>query len=176
MRFLHSIVVACVLAMALASIVSGQQERPASIDDLLAEMRALRADTNRAAENTVRAQLVTARLMLQEGRLATLSQRLSIVRQQIADSQLTLAPFTLQIKQAQESNSEILAPLRATRRASAEAGPRTARAGGRARSAGLLRRAALGRLQRATGPAREDVDDPTSMRGTHVSGFCSSTV
>src|SRR5262249_55951665 len=98
-----------------ASIISGQpQQRPTTQDELLAETRALRADMNRAAENAIRAQLVTARLTMQIERLSTLSQQLNNVRQQLAQSQLTLAPFTLQLKQAQESNSEILAPLRNT--------------------------------------------------------------
>jgi uncharacterized protein (DUF1499 family) len=65
-----------------------------------------------AAENTIRTQLVTARLTLQEGRLSTLAAQLNNVRQQLAQSQLTLAPFAAQLKQAQESNSEILTPLR----------------------------------------------------------------
>jgi chromosome segregation ATPase len=115
MRLLHPAVLACVLAAVSASIISGQQQqRPTTPDDLVAEVRALRADMNHAAENFMRAQLVTARLALQEGRLSTLSQQLNNVRQQLAQSQLTLAPFTLQLKQAQESNSEILAPLRNT--------------------------------------------------------------
>jgi len=115
MRPLHSAIVGCVLAMVIASIASGQQQqRSATTDDLLAEMRALRTDMNHAAENAVRAQLVAARLTLQEGRLVTLSQQLNSVRQQRAEGQLTLAPFAAQLKQAQESNSEILAPLRNT--------------------------------------------------------------
>jgi len=115
MRLLHPAVLACALTVVGASIISGQpQQRPAAQDDLLAETRALRADMNRAAENAIRAQLVTARLTMQVERLSTLSQQLNNVRQQLAQSQLTLAPFTLQLKQAQESNSEILAPLRNT--------------------------------------------------------------
>jgi len=115
MRLLHPAVLACALTVVGASIISGQQQqRPATQDDLLAETRALRADMNRAAENAIRAQLVTARLTMQVERLSTLSQQLNNVRQQLAQSQLTLAPFTLQLKQAQESNSEILAPLRNT--------------------------------------------------------------
>jgi chromosome segregation ATPase len=115
MRLLRHVILACVLAIVVDSMVSGQQQqRPATQDDLLAEIRGLRADLNRIAQNTVRVQLVTARLTVQEGRLSTLSQQLNSVRQQLAQSQLTLAPFTLQLKQAQESNSEVLAPLRKT--------------------------------------------------------------
>jgi len=113
MRVLQPAILASVLAIVVTSIVAGQQQqRAATTDDLLAEIRGLRTDMNQAAENTIRTQLVTARLTLQEGRLSTLAAQLNNVRQQLAQSQLTLAPFAAQLKQAQESNSEILAPLR----------------------------------------------------------------
>jgi chromosome segregation ATPase len=115
MRFLRPAVVTSVLAVVAGSIVFGQQQKKsATLDDLVAEIRLLRADLNRASETTVRANLVTARLASQEGRISTLMQQRSNVRQQIAEAQLSLAPFALQLKQAQESNSEILAPLRNT--------------------------------------------------------------
>lgn len=113
MRLLRYAIVACVLAVVAGSIVSGQpQQRSASQDDLLAEIRGLRADMNRVEQNSMRVQLVTARLTLQEGRLSTLSQQLNNVRQELTQSRLALAPFTLQLKQAQDSNSEIFTPLR----------------------------------------------------------------
>jgi chromosome segregation ATPase len=115
MRVHRAVVAACGVAMVFATMVSGQQQqRPATADDILAELRSLRADVNQAAENALRTQLLTVRLAAQESRLSTLNEQLNSVRQQQAQAQLTLAPFTLQLKQAQESNSEILAPLRAT--------------------------------------------------------------
>ena len=115
MRVMRPVVLAAMLAASVTSIVMGQQQqRPATTDDLLTEIRALRADISQASENAIRVQLATVRVTLQEGRVSTLTQQLNNVRQQLAQSQLTLAPFTLQLKQAQESNSEILAPLRNT--------------------------------------------------------------
>ena len=115
MRAPQPVTLALVLAVVVTSIVVGQQpQRPATTDDLLTEIRALRADINQASENAIRAQLAMARVTLQEGRVNSLALRLNDVRQQLAQSELTLAPFTLQLKQAQESNSEILAPLRNT--------------------------------------------------------------
>jgi len=116
MRLLHSTVLTGGLAALLVSTSTfGQpQQRPATTDDLLAELREMRRDMKELTTMSVRAQLDASRLTLQEARLNTLAQQLGSVRQQIAQSQLTLAPFAAQLKQAQETSSEILAPLRTT--------------------------------------------------------------
>jgi septal ring factor EnvC (AmiA/AmiB activator) len=115
MRLLQSATLTALLAAAISTVLLGQpSQRPATNDDLLAEIRGLRADMKRAAETTLRAQLVTARMTLQEGRVNSLAQQLAGVRQQLSESQLTLAPFAAQLKQAQETNSQILTPLRNT--------------------------------------------------------------
>jgi chromosome segregation ATPase len=107
--------IAVAVAALVVAVVSGQPQRsPAALDDLLAEVRAMRAEINRAAAASMQTQLVTARLRLQESRVVSLAQQLSSVRQQMAQTQLALAPYTTQMKQAQETNSEILAPLRST--------------------------------------------------------------
>ena len=115
MRLLQSAAVAALLAAAVSTVLLGQpSQRPATNDDLLAEIRGLRADMKRSAETTLRAQLLIARMALQEGRVSSLAQQLASVRQQLSESQLTLAPFAAQLKQAQETNSQILTPLRNT--------------------------------------------------------------
>jgi hypothetical protein len=106
---------AVLISFVVIGVVSGQAQRsPASVDDLLTEIQALRADINRASSASVRAQLVTARVTVQELRVSTAAQQLANVRQQLAESRIRLAPSTDQIKPAQESNSQILAPLRYT--------------------------------------------------------------
>jgi chromosome segregation ATPase len=106
---------ALTVALLVAAGVSGQSQRsPATFDDLLSEVRGMRAEINRAASASVRAQLLTARVTLQELRLSTAAQQLANVRQQLAESRLRLAPSTDQIKSALETNSQILAPLRYT--------------------------------------------------------------
>lgn len=115
MRLLQSATLAALLAAAVSTVLLGQpSQRPATNDDLLAEIRGLRADMKRSAETTLRAQLLIARMALQEGRVSSLAQQLASVRQQLSESQLTLAPFAAQLKQAQETNSQILTPLRNT--------------------------------------------------------------
>ena len=61
------------LALLVAGVVSGQGQRsPATLDDLLAEVRALRADLNESLRSTTRAHLVMGRVQVQEQRIATL--------------------------------------------------------------------------------------------------------
>jgi hypothetical protein len=66
------------LALLVVGVVSGQGQRPrATLDDLLAEMRALRADLNQSSTATIRAQLVVGRAQVQEQRIAMLSRELT---------------------------------------------------------------------------------------------------
>jgi chromosome segregation ATPase len=111
----RGIVIGISLAAVVVSVASGQTQRtPATLDDLVTEVRAMRGEMNRAASASIRAQLLTARMTLQELRLSTAAQQLANVRQQLADSRIRLAPSTDQIKPAMETNSQILAPLRYT--------------------------------------------------------------
>ena len=105
----------CLAVLVLVGALSGQAQRaPATLDDVLIEIRGMRAEINRAANSSVRTQLLVAQMTAQEIRLMTAAQQLAGVRQQLADSRLRLAPSTEQIKPAIETNSQILAPLRHT--------------------------------------------------------------
>ena len=48
--------------------------RPASIEDLVDEVRGLRADIQQMADSSIRAQLLVARLQVQEQRIAGIAQ------------------------------------------------------------------------------------------------------
>jgi hypothetical protein len=62
------------LLVAGAVAASGQSQRqPATLDDVVAEIRALRADLKASAAATTRTQLLTARLQLQEQRITVLA-------------------------------------------------------------------------------------------------------
>jgi chromosome segregation ATPase len=66
--------IACGLLIAGAVAASGQSQRqPATLDDLLMEIRGLRADLRQTTRASTQMQLLTARLQLQEQRLAVLS-------------------------------------------------------------------------------------------------------
>jgi len=91
-RFARSVVIVGVVVVGIVGVVSGQVARsgqaPASgsaaMDDLLAEVRALRVELNAAASRGIRAQLLVARLQLQEERINGVARQLTDVRQQLA--------------------------------------------------------------------------------------------
>jgi len=115
MRYLRPLALTSLAVLTITTLVSGQQQaKPGTIDDLLTELRGLRADFAKAKTDSIRTQLLTSRVVLQELRISTMSQQLSGVQQQMAENRLTLAPFADQLKQAQDSNSQIFAPIRNT--------------------------------------------------------------
>src|SRR5262249_45985123 len=62
------------LLVAAAVAASGQSQRPpATLDDLLGEIRGLRADLRQTTRASAQMQLLTARLQLQEQRIAVLA-------------------------------------------------------------------------------------------------------
>ena len=76
------------------------QRRDATLDDLLMEVRALRADLKQAAVASVKAQAVMARSALQEQRLRTVSENLN-------RAQVQLAAATEQRREAEERMAAI---------------------------------------------------------------------
>ena len=99
-RLVPTAVLAIAGLIGLASVGTGQSSRSTtpSADDLLAEVRGLRAEFNQAAGASVRTQLLVARLQLQE-------QRVNAVARQLADVQDRLAA----VQQGQAATSERLA-------------------------------------------------------------------
>jgi chromosome segregation ATPase len=77
--------VACALLVAGAVAASGQaQHQPATLDDLVMEIRGLRADLKASAAATTRTQMLTARLQLQEQRIAVLANQRSDIMARLA--------------------------------------------------------------------------------------------
>jgi hypothetical protein len=63
-------VVVILIALAVVGVVSGQSQRsPATLDDLLTEVRGLRTDLNQSSSSSLRTQLLVAQLTLQEQRI-----------------------------------------------------------------------------------------------------------
>ena len=98
---------AVVVTAGLAAAVGAQSVRPAAtLDDLLAETRALRTDVNRAVSAGIRAQLLATRLGAQE-------QRISSVTGQIVEAQRALGEAASE----QRARNAHLAQLQDLRRA-----------------------------------------------------------
>jgi hypothetical protein len=60
-----------IVALALAGVASGQGRRPdATLDELVVEVQALRAEMNQAAAASIRAQLLVGRLQMEDQRIS----------------------------------------------------------------------------------------------------------
>jgi chromosome segregation ATPase len=70
-------------AALLSSQAASPAPRPASMDDVVAEVRALRAEMKQTAEASLRAQLLVARLQVEEQRIAGLAHQLAETEQQM---------------------------------------------------------------------------------------------
>jgi uncharacterized coiled-coil protein SlyX len=84
----------------LVAIVSGQTRpaAPSGNDELLLEIKGLRADLNQRFDATIRAQLLVARLALQEQRITALSRQLTDVQQQLMNNERGRGPIEAQMK------------------------------------------------------------------------------
>lgn len=93
--------------MLIAVVVSAQAERrPATLDDLLTEMRGLRADLKETATVTTRAQLLAARLTLQEQRIAVLSNQRAELLARLAAAERERVEIQTRVKGLQDSRQE----------------------------------------------------------------------
>lgn len=84
-----------VLGVGLSSLAYAQTPapRPATLDEVVAEVRALRADMQKMQEVSVRAQLLVARLQVEEQRVAGISRELAQTEQQIRGLEAARNPF-----------------------------------------------------------------------------------
>ena len=84
-----------------ATLLTGQAPaaplRPASMDDLVAEVRALRAEIQQLADSSIRAQLLVARLQVQEQRIAGIARQLAETEEQIRALEGARNPFLTQM-------------------------------------------------------------------------------
>ncbi len=83
----RNVFVAVVVMVGLAALASGQMRTgPASLEDVVAELRGIRADLAETSSASVRSQLILARMQLQEQRIYGLMRQISDVQQQIANA------------------------------------------------------------------------------------------
>jgi chromosome segregation ATPase len=99
--------IACLAGVALAAGPGHAASRlppaqPSSMDALLAEVRAMRAELNHVAGASIRTQLLVARLQVQEQRINTILQQLNRVREELSTIAQTRTAFGAQLKMFDE--------------------------------------------------------------------------
>lgn len=80
-------------AATLSSAQSAAPSRPATLDDVVSEIRALRADMLKMQETSFRAQLLVARLQVEEQRIAGLARDLAQTESEIRAMEAARNPF-----------------------------------------------------------------------------------
>ena len=95
----RAVVCGGLLVVAVVAVVSGQAGQPAAparsqMDELLAEVRAIRADLDRASAASLRGQLLGMRLQAQEARITALSRQLRDVQDRLRDNQQARVSLT----------------------------------------------------------------------------------
>ena len=95
---------AVVLAGAVA--VSGRAQRqPASLDEVVGELRALRADLQRTGGATARMQLLTARLTAQEQRIGILVNQRGNITPRLIEATRQRAEVESQVRRLEDMNT-----------------------------------------------------------------------
>ena len=77
------------------------QTRTATLDDVVAEIRGLRAEMSRSANATVRTQLLVARMQIQEQRINLVTRQITEVQTQLAQVKQVIAQMEVPLKQAE---------------------------------------------------------------------------
>ena len=91
-------------ALALAGVASGQAHRPdATLDELVVEVQALRAEMNQAAAASIRAQLLVGRLQMEDQRISSVVRELEVVQADLADNAHMRADAASRIKTLEDA-------------------------------------------------------------------------
>jgi hypothetical protein len=104
LRRWQGIALLLVTTIVLAGVVSGQTARPtATIDDLVAEIRGLRAEINQVGAAGIRVQLLSTRLSLQEQRIRTSADQLAEVTRMLTSSGADYHARSAHLKRLEDS-------------------------------------------------------------------------
>jgi chromosome segregation ATPase len=96
--------VAGIAALALAGVASGQAHRPdATLDELVVEVQALRAEMNQAAAASIRAQLLVGRLQMEDQRISTVVRDLESVQADLAANAQLRTEMAARMKTLEET-------------------------------------------------------------------------
>jgi chromosome segregation ATPase len=91
-------------ALALAGVASGQARRPdATLDELVVEVQAMRAEMNQAAAASLRAQLLVGRLQMEDQRISGVVRDLDAVQAELAAHAQARAESATKMKALEEA-------------------------------------------------------------------------
>jgi ABC-type transporter Mla subunit MlaD len=91
-------------ALALGRVASGQAQRPdATLDELVVEVQALRAEMNQAASASIRAQLLVGRLQMEDQRIAGVVRDLEAVQTELAATAHVRADAATKVKALEDT-------------------------------------------------------------------------
>ena len=91
-------------ALVLGGVASGQAHRPdATLDELVVEVQALRAEMNQAASASIRAQLLVGRLQMEDQRIAGVVRELEGVQAELASTALMRAEAAAKLKTLEDA-------------------------------------------------------------------------
>jgi chromosome segregation ATPase len=91
-------------ALALGGVASGQAQRPdATLDELVVEVQALRAEMNQAASASIRAQLLVGRLQMEDQRIAGVVRDLEAVQTELAATAQVRADAATKVKALEDT-------------------------------------------------------------------------
>src|SRR5687767_6733801 len=91
-------------ALAIAGVATGQGQRPdATLDELVVEVQALRAEMNQAAAASIRAQLLVGRLQMEDQRIAGVVRELDAVQADLAGNAQARAEAATRLRAREEA-------------------------------------------------------------------------
>ena len=102
-----------VAALALAGVASGQAHRPdATLDELVVEVQALRAEMNQAAAASIRAQLLVGRLQMEDQRISGVARELDTVQGDLATNAQARTEAAARMKALEDDVTSATADVR----------------------------------------------------------------
>src|SRR5215472_2372413 len=101
-----SVIALAVVVLAGAVVVSGRAQRqPASLDDVVSELRALRAELRQTTGGSTRMQVLIARLAAQEQRIGILVNQRASLTPRLIEVARQRADMEYQVKRLDDMNS-----------------------------------------------------------------------
>ena len=90
-------------ALVLGGVASGQARRPdATLDELVVEVQAMRAEMNQAASASIRAQLLVGRLQMEDQRITSVLRELEAAQDSMTSNGLARAEAAARLKRLEE--------------------------------------------------------------------------